>query len=226
MTDAEGKPRPSPNRPSWFDKWRCLENFLYVFKNHDISLIADGVDDLVWKKLQSIEFDLDLHRTNFGHNAGSFLYCLDMACNLPETTIVYFVEDDYIHHEGADIILEQGIARSAYVSLYDHPDKYWGENAHKVCNVFITDDCHWRTTSSTTMTFATTVRHAKEDRNTFQQWCGGNDNWTHDFQLFTELANKKGLSTPIPGYASHMDTWVIGRLVDWQDCLRRTSNGI
>lgn len=226
MNDAQGKARPTPKRPNYFDKWRCLENFLFVFKDHDISLIADGVDDLVWQKLQSIDFDLDLHRTSFGHNAGSFLYSLDLACKMADETIVYFVEDDYVHHEGADIILEQGIERSAYVSLYDHPDKYWGDNAFKVCNVFITNDCHWRTTSSTTMTFASTVRHLKEDRSVFQQWCGGPDNWTHDFQLFTELADKKGLVTPMPGYASHMDTWVIAKLVDWKDCLRRTSDGI
>lgn len=226
MPDANGKARSSPNRPSYFDKWRCLENFLFVFKEHDISLIADGVDDLVWKKLQSIDFDLDLHRTSFGHNAGSFLYSLDLACKLPDEKIVYFVEDDYIHHEGADIILEQGIDKSAYVSLYDHPDKYWHDNADKLSKIFITDDCHWRTTSSTTMTFASKARYLKKDRATFQRWCGGSDNWTHDFQLFTELANTRGLITPIPGYASHMDTWVIAKLVDWYDCLRRTSDSI
>jgi len=226
MKDAQGKLRPNPNRPSWFDKWRCLENFLFVFRDHNISIIADSVDDYTWNKLQCIEFDLDLHKTNFGHNAGSFLYSLNLACNLSDETIIYFVEDDYIHHEGADIILEQGISKSSYVSLYDHPDKYWNENADKLSKIFLTDDCHWRTTSSTTMTFASKVKQLKQDKEIFQRWCGGADNWTHDFQLFTELAATRGLITPIPGYASHMDTWVIGKLVDWHDCLRRTSDSI
>lgn len=225
MKDAGGKPRPTPNRPVWFDKWRCLENFLFVFKEHDISLIADGVDDLTWTKLNSIDFDLDLHRTQFGHNAGSFLYCLEQALT-QKTNTVYFVEDDYIHHEGADVILEQGLSRSPYVSLYDHPDKYWGNNADKQVTLLLTEDCHWRTTSSTTMTFAANVNYLKEDKSIFYKWCGGDDNWTHDFQLFTELANLRGLITPIPGYATHLDTWVIAKMVDWQDCLRRTSNGI
>lgn len=221
MPDHTGKPRNAPERPAWFDKWRCLENFITVFNGHDITLIADGVDDATWDKLNTVHPTLDLRRTTFGSNAGSFLYSLDEALTLPQDTTVYFVEDDYIHHEGADIILEQGVSISPYVSLYDHPDKYWGSNAP--CKVVITDDCHWRTTGSTTMTFASQVTHLKQDRALFQQWCGGDDKWTHDFQLFTELSNTRGLITPIPGYATHMDTWVIGKMVDWQAVLDRTA---
>ena len=224
MPNHDGTPRKSPDRPAWFDKWRCLENFTNVFSEHDITLVADGVSDETWAKLNQLYPNLDLRRTNFGSNAGSFLYCLDEAIKLDPYTKVYFVEDDYIHHEGADIILEQGLDRSAYVSLYDHPDKYWGENADKQCRLIMTEDCHWRTTGSTTMTFASKAMFLAEDRAVFQQWCGGSDRWTHDFQLFTELSQKRGLITPVPGYATHMDTWVVAKMVDWQACLDRTSH--
>ena len=221
MPDHNGNPRPAPARPEWFDKWRCLENFVTVFNEHNITLIADGVDDATWNNLNTMHPTLDLRRTTFGSNAGSFLYSLDEAIKLPHDTVVYFVEDDYIHHEGADIILEQGVSISPYVSLYDHPDKYWGSNADVLSKVMMTEDCHWRTTGSTTMTFASQVRYLIQDRAVFQQWCGGEDKWTHDFQLFTELSTARGLITPIPGYATHMDTWVIGRMVDWQEVLNR-----
>ncbi len=225
MPNHDGTKRQPPQRPAWFDKWRCLENFVNVFQEHDITLVADGVDDQTYQKLKESYTNLDIQRTNFGSNAGSFLYCLDLAIALDPNTKVYFVEDDYIHHEGSGIILEQGLNCAAYVSLYDHPDKYWGDNASVPCQLIMTEDCHWRTTGSTTMTFASTVSFLKEDRSVFQRWCGGDDNWTHDFQLFTELSNKRGLITPVPGYATHLDTWVIAKMVDWQDCLNRTSHG-
>ena len=223
MPDHSGKPRNPPTRPAWFDKWSALRNFVNVFAYQDITIVADGVDDATWDKLNQLYSNLDLQRTEFGSNAGSFLYCLDQAITLPENTSVYFAEDDYIHHEGSDLILEQGLAASAYVSLYDHPDKYWGGNAAKECRLMMTEDCHWRTAGSTTMTFASTVQILKEDREIFQRWCGGDDKWTHDFQLFTELSMKRSLITPVPGYATHMDTWVMGKMVDWKDVLDRTT---
>lgn len=226
MPNHDGTPRPSPNRPEWFDKWRCLENFTTVFADHDITIIADGVEDDVWEKLNNVYSKFDLQRTTFGSNAGSFLHSLDQAVQLDPSTMVYFVEDDYLHHEGADIILEQGLSKSPYVSLYDHPDKYWNDNADKLCKVFMTEDCHWRTTGSTTMTFASRAGFLKDDRAIFERWCGGEDRWTHDFQLFTELAQSRGLITPIPGYATHLDSWVIAKMVDWKDLLDRTSNNV
>ena len=62
-----------------------------------------------------------------------------------------------------------------------------------------------------------------QDRELFQHWCGGEDKWTHDTQLFTALSESRGLVTPIPGYATHCDTWVIAKIVDWQDVLDRTN---
>jgi hypothetical protein len=224
MPNHDGTPRKSPNRPVWFNKWRCLENFFNVFSEHDITIVADGVSDETFARLETAYPWVDLRRTTFGSNAGSFLYCLEEAVTLDPHTNVYFVEDDYIHHEGADIILEQGLDHSPYVSLYDHPDKYWGSNIDKPCQLIMTEDCHWRTTGSTTMTFASKSMFLADDRAVFQQWCGGTDNWTHDFQLFSELSAKRGLITPIPGYATHMDTWVIAKMVDWRSCLDRTSH--
>lgn len=223
MLGANGKPRNNPNRPNWFDKWDILKNFTSVFAEHDISIIADGVDDEVWDKLTKLYPNLDLQRTSFGHNAGSFLYSLEQAVNLPDNTAVYFVEDDYVHHEGADIILEQGLERTAYLSLYDHPDKYQ-QTSPMSCYLMQTESCHWRTTSSTTMTFAARAMHLKADKEVFYKWCGGPDNWTHDFQLFTELTQNRMLITPIPGYATHCDSWVMDRIVDWEDVLKRTSS--
>lgn len=223
MPDHTGKPRTPPQRPEWVNKWSCLKNFTSVFKYQDITLVADGVDNETWNKLNALYPTLDIHRTEFGSNAESFMFCLSEAVTLPADTYVYFIEDDYIHHEGSDLILEQGLSISKYVSLYDHPDKYWGKNASKSCQLYMTKDCHWRTTGSTTMTFASSVDNLINDYDLFKQWCGGPDRWTHDFQLFTEISETRGLITPVPGYATHLDTWVIAKMVDWKDVLDRTT---
>lgn len=226
MLNHDGTVRSNPNRPEWFDKWKCLQNFLTVFSQHDITLVADKIDDATFDRLTKDYKDINIVRTDYGSNAETFLYCLDQSLLLNDHKDVYFVEDDYLHHEGADIILEQGLQRSPYVSLYDHPDKYWNENANQPSIILMTEDCHWRTTSSTTMTFASRVSTLKQDLEVFKKWCGGADKWTHDFQLFTELSTKRKLITPIPGYATHLDSWVIAKMVDWKSCLDRTCHDI
>lgn len=225
MPNHDGTPRPVPKRPEWFNKWKCLKNFVNVFKDHNITVIADSLDPESKTKLtqeyQHLVKEIDF--VNFGSNAETFLYSLDRAIALPLSGRVYFVEDDYLHHEGSDVILDQGLDLSPYVSLYDHPDKYWGDNAGKDCKIFMSEDCHWRTASSTTMTFAGHVKYLQSDLSVFKKWCGGADRWTHDFQLFTELANTRGLITAVPGYATHMDTWTMAGIVDWHDVQQRTT---
>jgi hypothetical protein len=225
MPAHDGTPRPTPVRPEWFDKWKCLTNFVNVFSNHNITIIADGLDDKSKNRLTA-EFEhrvKEIDFVNFGSNAETFLYSLDRAVLLPVVGHVYFVEDDYLHHEGADVILEQGLEKSPYVSLYDHPDKYWDGNADVLCKVFTTEDCHWRTATSTTMTFAAHVGYLRDDIQLFRKWCGGADRWTHDYQLFTEIAKTKGLITPLPGYSTHMDSWTMAGIVDWYAVQQRTT---
>jgi hypothetical protein len=220
-----GQQRTLPNRPAWFDKWRNLKGFVNVFKDHKITLAADCVDDQTWDRLNSEFPMIELERTTFGSSGRAFLHHLELSLKLPQNTIVYFVEDDYVHHEGADIILEQGCRASPYVSLYDHPDKYWGENAGKPTKLIMTEDVHWRTVGSTTLTFASNVNQLAVDRDIFYKWCDEHG-WMHDHHLFTELTSRYSLITPVPGYASHMDTWVIAKMVDWEDVLNRTSNSV
>ena len=87
--------------------------------------------------------------------------------------------------------------------------------------VLMSNDVHWRTVPSTTLTFASRVSTLAKDKDIFYKWCDEHG-WMHDNQLFTEITNKHPLITPIPGYSTHMDTWVIGKMVDWQAVLNRT----
>ena len=55
-----------------------------------------------------------------------FNMALDLALKQTECEGVYFVEDDYLHHPRSYEILIEGLELGAdYITLYDHPDKYF-----------------------------------------------------------------------------------------------------
>lgn len=195
------------------DKKICLESFLKHFGQSNITFVADNCDSSTIDWLNSIADITPITglqkviQTNLG-NSGASKHTMSLACKLPENSRVYIAEDDYLY-TGDHLIelLNEGLGHSHYATLYDHPDKYESEyRAGEMCRVFKTKHSHWRTTISTTMTFATTVRYLKEDKNI----------WDHHSQLripldhmaFVDIAktNKHVLSVCIPGRACHMDT--------------------
>ena len=102
-------------------KRHCFCNFVKVFGTSDLTVIADNVSEQTVEFIKS--FTSDIHTTSLG-NSKSLVYALDMAIGNDDNDIVYFVEDDYLHLEGSEQLIEEGIERADYVSLYDHPDKY------------------------------------------------------------------------------------------------------
>jgi hypothetical protein len=183
-------------------KRRCLENFLAIFGGADTTIIADNCHRPLLEWLDSQ--NLTIVETNLG-NAGSFLHALDMACTLPKSETVYFVEDDYLHRQEAPKILPEGFAQADYVTLYDHPDKYGPHyNFGEPCRVYRKPHSHWRTTISTCMTFAARVKTLKEDRFVFHANCVKNH--PNDHEIFVRLKQQgRTLASCIPGAACHID---------------------
>jgi len=119
----------------------CLNNFLSVFKENlfsedkpQILIVADNcgekTKDIVCKTNLPIDF------TNLG-NAGSLIYSIKKSIEeFEDSEIIYFCEDDYLHLPISPQLIKEGMKRSDYVSLYDHPDKYTfqynGENFLKL----------------------------------------------------------------------------------------------
>jgi len=196
-------------------KKTCLENFLQAFPDANIILIADNVKSQTVDMIKSVmeDRDYEIIYTEFG-NALSFNFALwHSICTLPDETIVYYCEDDYLHFCGEatfgdknpqKIILE-GLDRANYVTLYDHPDKYQSEYGFgETSCVFKTANTHWRFTISSCMTFAAKVETLKKDVATWDEFTTGSH--PHDHQIFKEL-NSKGrtLAVCIPGLAYHVD---------------------
>jgi hypothetical protein len=197
----------------------CLMNFVRAFhevifgngipsEDHKppMTIIADRCERKTIKML--MDTGIPVIFSDLG-NAGSLRRALEMAVKeQPEDQLVYFVEDDYLHLGSAPKLLQEGIKRSDYVSLYDHPDKYTRfYNLGEYSKVIKTPSSHWRFTISTTMTFATTVKTLKEDFETWMKYTDGPH--PHDHHLFTHLGKQgRKLAIPIPGVACHVDLFI------------------
>jgi hypothetical protein len=214
-------------KPDYINNENCLKNATEVFKDASWLVIADNVSEPTKKMIRKyIEEDSDVEYVSVGHGAGTFNLALDEALQYDDDEIVYFIENDYIHKPNSQKIIEEGFELGAsFISLYDHPDKYLSPNrgGNPYCEggaedtrVYLTNNCHWKITNSTTMTFASKVSTLKRIEEILRK----HTDTTHpnDFSMFLELReNKELLITPIPGYSTHGETAWLSPLTNWKD---------
>jgi hypothetical protein len=208
-------------KPDYINNENCLKNFVYVFGNQNLEIIADNCSKETLQMITKYCHPNKINTVSVGHGAGTFNLALDMALKYDDETIIYFVENDYLHKPGSDKILVEGLQIGYnYVALYDHPDKYinganpFVEDGGEVTRVMLSNSCHWKITNSTTMTFATQVKTLKEDESILREYTSGS--YPRDFEMFLALREKQhGLITPIPGYATHGETAWLSPLTDW-----------
>ena len=203
-----------------------LETFVFSYGNDDSDqfvLVADNVKDetLTWLIALLQEYSRPgqekpphIMISNTGSSAGSFRIVMEEALKLDDDEIVYFVEDDYAHLPNSRTVLLEGLERSHYVTLYNHPDKYIpatqggnpliGDDSAEPTKVFVTNSSYWMITNSTTMTFATRVQYLREDRDVWEKYT--KESYPQDMRIFLELrAKKRFLVQPIPTMATHCE---------------------
>ena len=213
-------------KPEYVNNELCLKNFCNVFFDqiYNILVIADNCSDDTIAMIKKYIDPINIRKVSVGHGAGTFNLALDMALKYDDETIVYFVENDYLHKQGSPRVIVEGLQTGyGYVSLYDHPDKYINkqnggnpfiEDGGEVTRVMLTNSSHWKLTNSTTMTFASTVGTLREDESILREFTKGS--YPRDFEMFLALReNQKGLLTPIPGYSTHGETAWLTPLIDW-----------
>lgn len=204
----------------------CLQNFLKHFNcpDDEMFLYLDNVKDSTFEKYdRRNEFQkrqnsqamcINILRTSAGSSAASFRAVLRAALVLDDDEIVYFVEDDYAHLHRSRKVLLEGIERSDYVTLYNHPDKYLpasqggnpfiGDDRAEATKVFVTDSSYWMMTNSTTMTFATTVKTIREDQEVWFRFTDGS--YPQDMDIFLALRELgRTLVQPIPTKSTHCE---------------------
>jgi hypothetical protein len=208
-------------RPEWFDREKIFDSFMSTLDERvDFTAFHDSGNG-------SIE-DHFLQNKNVnkismlgGNDAQSFLNVLNYVVkqNYDDNDIIYFLEDDYLHKVGwIDIMLEGFEYIGAdYYTLYDHPDKYYlpiYENLQS--KIILTPSTYWRTTPSTTNTYACKFETLKKHLDIHIQYCDLVEKWTKDHDKFTHLWKiGSNLISCMSGYSTHVEGDMLSPLIDW-----------
>ena len=92
-----------------------------------------------------------------------------------------------------------------------------GDLPERLCNLYITKSCHWRSVESTTMTWATTSKHIKEDYEDVIRLHSGK-HLPMGGDTFRMLYKKgKQLITPIPSYSAHAEEKWLPYFIKWKN---------
>lgn len=210
-----------------FNKRAIIKHFIDTFgvDKSNITVIADNTTDESYDYLTSLLPKEQVIRIDVKSGAFSFLYAAKYAMdNYTGDTVVYLVEDDYLHLPGSASILMEPFERFheiSYATLYDHPDKYmpsWqgGKNGENT-RVIRSNSVHWKYTAYTTMTFACRVRTMREDFDKYNYYC--HTGYPNDIELFQDLTRSKVLVNCIPGYSTHYEAGWYSIGVHWDSIM-------
>jgi hypothetical protein len=154
-----------------------------------------------------------------GTEAGAFLQLLEYveSRSFAPETILYFVEDDYLHRTGWVDVLLEGMMLADYATLFDHRDKYFFPMYRTLkSEVFHTKSCHWRSVPSTTQTFAVRWKTLREDLSLHRKFSLGRQ-ISQDHQKFVQLCKRgRRLISPLPGYSTHVEVEFASPCFDWE----------
>ena len=206
---AEKKNKYDKAKPVYISNIQCLKNFIFSAPGVELHVFGDR---LIESKEAVVDKVKNFHEISNHGNAQSFNEVFDYALdNFEGDTIIYFVEDDYLHRLGFTDLIREGLEKVDYVTMYDHPDKYNGEPK----TLFHTESTHWQLVESTTMTFAATVRTLKDDKEIIKHYTSAVH--PHDHFMFKAIQeNKKLLASPIPGHSTHGVTDLLSPIIDWE----------
>lgn len=208
-------------RPEWFDREKIFD--------HLISTLDERVDYLAFHDSGNGDIvnhflnNKDVNKISMvgGNGAQSFLNLLNYVIkqNYNDEDIIYFLEDDYLHKSGWIDILLDGFKyiEADYYTLYDHPNKYDPEIINNFpTHLFITPTSHWRTTISTTNTYACRFKTLKQHFDIHVQYCDLSAKWVKDHDKFTHLWSiGSNLISCVPGYSTHVEGGMLSPTVNW-----------
>ena len=210
-------------RPEWFDREKIFDKLMDTISNAQVNYtaffdIANGKDHFIFDK------DVDIIVTHAGGEAKSFTNLLNYVSQqeFDDQDIIYFVEDDYAHQNGWVDILQEGVDQigADYYTLYDHPDKYYLPMYENLQSKIITaESSYWRTTPSTTCTFACKFETLKKYLDIHLQFCSGD--YTRDHDMFQHLWSiGSNLISCMPGFSAHIEANMLAPYTDWKEICR------
>ena len=178
-------------------------------------------------------------------NKSTFKEQINILLQNDDAEFVYFAEDDYLYLKDSMVNAIDFMRSNKtidYLSLYDHVD-YYTTNIHRYkSKIYLWVNRHYRSVSSTCMTFLTRSYILKKDRNILLTY----SKWNHDcsmrqsitkiniFNMFSRtwlyytyyswifwiskilFGRKRVLVTPIPSLATHMESTWIAPIINWK----------
>src|SRR6266702_2006625 len=128
-------------------------------------------------------------------NEATFAMQVDILANQTLSDFVYFAEDDYFYLPNAMVELVD-FARTGtdihFVTPYDHPDRYEDSTRQQGSQIRVLGNRHWRTTSSTCLTFLASREALRKNRNLFKTFRRG----AHDCAIWQAITQKTSLFDP------------------------------
>lgn len=212
-------------RPEGFSREACFANFLETARGVEVVYFLDGL-----AKGHFLEGIEGVVEKSSGSEAQAFLDLMDYLeeRKWDPGTIVYIVEDDYLHRPGWAEVLREGfeVRGADYVTLYDHADKYFFKQYETLrSRVFATKSCHWRSVPSTTHTFAARYGTLMEDLSVHRKFSLG-QKISRDHEKFCALGKRgRMLISSVPGWSTHCEPDFASPCFDWNKLLESCQKG-
>jgi len=208
-------------RISHFSKLGCFENLLSTIDRElaNVTFFLDVAGQKSPEHFLLSQSEDKVITFDGGTETASFLYLLDYVNEKSffSDKIIYFLEDDYLHRpDFCEVLLEAFTLPVDYVTLYDHNDKYFFKEYEDLnSKIFATPSCHWRTTPSTTNTYAMRYKTLKEDLEIHKKFSQGRK-VSQDHKKFLELGERgRTLVSSIPGWSTHCEPKYASPCIDW-----------
>ena len=206
------------NRIPGFSKEACYRNLKETANAEHVEfhflLDGDSSGHFIADEPSLLQFD-------GGTETRSFLFMLDhiLSLGLDDETIIYSVEDDYIHKPGWTTVLQEPFERGIeHVTLYDHYDKYTPMYDGLSSQIIATKSCHWRTTPSTTNTFAVKLKTLKKYEETYRKYSNKDELISRDHDRFLDLWKQgSSLVSAVPGFSTHMEPELESPFTNWKE---------
>jgi hypothetical protein len=208
-------------RPEWFDREKIFDSLILTLDSRvEFTAFHDSGNGSIENQFLK---DKNVNKISMkgGNDAQSFLNLLNYVIkqDYNDEDIIYFLEDDYIHKPGwIDILLEGFEYIGAdYYTLYDHPDKYYLPMYNDLqSKIIVTPSTHWRTTPSTTNTYACKFKTLKQHFDIHVKYCDLEAKWVKDHEKFTHLWSiGSNLISSIPGYSTHVEGNMLSPTIKW-----------
>jgi hypothetical protein len=216
-------------RPEWFSYEACFHS-LTPRKGDKLIVFFDGEPDTVPEYIRGSTI---VHVKDGGSETKSFRSLFEYLRDEPldPDEIVYIVEDDYLHRDRVETldkgspldVLEDVLTTTNvdYATLYDHADKYFPGYFEKFATgfktfLFHTEKSHWRTTPSTTNTFAAKYKTLMSDMETHLKFSPPEEKTSRDHEKFHALwSDGRTLVSCVPGLSTHVENSLMSPCFDW-----------